>query len=165
MKHRHKVYQKRGHLVETKALWIKYGLWHILITASQHWFINCHKHTILMEDVKSLPTYHLVQKVPIFYLLNVSVNIKLFYNIQSMETSIRACFLWLGTNVTSSEVSEDAVAQVWMEHQAIVCGALSGSPPRGGAGEEQWTAPASEGDLSEEGPLLPNLSYCSHYPF
>ena len=67
--------------------------------------------------------------------------------------------MWLGTNVTSSEVSEDAVAQAWMEHQAIVWGALSGSPLRGGAGEEQWTAPASEGDLSEEEPLLPNLSY------
>lgn len=63
MKHEHKVYQK-GHLVETRLL-NKVWTLAFLIT-SKHWFINCHKHTILMEDVKSLPAYHLVQKVPIY---------------------------------------------------------------------------------------------------
>ena len=71
--------------------------------------------------------------------------------------------MWLGANVTSSELSEEANAQVCMEHQAAVCEALSGSHLRGGVGEETVNSvlsvvPASEGDLSEE-PLLPNLSY------
>lgn len=45
-----------------------------------------------------------------------------------METSIRHALYDWDPMLPPQGVSEDAVAQVWMEHQAIVCRALSRSP-------------------------------------